>query len=279
MTLPPPEKLVIFDYSGTLSLGAPRFGRPENLRRALEESGLASLGVATPEIFWDRIINPTWTAGSTTAVGYVRTMAERIAALRLSPAPPGEIEAAASRFVESYLAASRIDPRWRPILLRLSAFPAALSVVATDHYAEVTESILKDLKGWGIPASRIDKEGQPPCPESFRFFIANSAWIGVWKADRRFWEAVRDRLAAVQLRRLLLVDDFGANEEPGDSYSEHSKVLARREQTLARLREIFRCAPETTPFVLPAEVWERPEAAGPLIAAAVARIEEFLEEP
>jgi hypothetical protein len=279
MTTRPLEKLIIVDYSGTLSLTAPRFGRPENLRLALEESGLASLGVSTPEIFWDRIANPTWSKGSTTPVGYVRIMAERIAALRLSPAPPGVIEAAASRFVKSYLDASRIDPRWQSTLTRLNESPSVWTVIATDHYAEIMENILRDLTGWGISAGRIGRDARPPCPETFQFFVANSAWIGVWKADRRFWETVRAWLPAVPFQRLLLVDDFGANEEPGDSYSEDSKVLARREKTMANLRETFHVAPETAPFTLPSEAWECPEAVGALIAAATARIEEFLEEP
>ena len=38
-----PEKLVIFDYSGTLSLEAPRFARPENLLSALAESQLRQI--------------------------------------------------------------------------------------------------------------------------------------------------------------------------------------------------------------------------------------------
>lgn len=35
------EKLVIFDYSGTLSLDAVRFGEDDNLTGELERSGLA----------------------------------------------------------------------------------------------------------------------------------------------------------------------------------------------------------------------------------------------
>ena len=171
MAMMPPEKLVIFDYSGTLSLEAPRFGRSENLVRALEESGLAALGVSTPEVFWGDIVNPTWIEGSTTAIGYTRVMAERIAALRLAPdAPKSEIEAATSRFVAMYLACSRIDPHWRPILARLSEHPAAITVVATDHYAEATGKITDYLDSWGIPARKIGKDERPllfPPPPNF----------------------------------------------------------------------------------------------------------------
>ena len=34
------DRLIIFDYSGTLSLEAPAFARPERLLRELEISGL-----------------------------------------------------------------------------------------------------------------------------------------------------------------------------------------------------------------------------------------------
>ncbi|MBE0555684.1 MAG: hypothetical protein IH628_00495, partial [Proteobacteria bacterium] len=64
--MPQPDTVLIFDYSGTLSLEMPRFARAENLRRALAETGLAAVGVTGPEIFWDEIVNPTWVEGSTT---------------------------------------------------------------------------------------------------------------------------------------------------------------------------------------------------------------------
>ena len=167
MGVMPPEKLVIFDYCGTLSLEAPRFGRPENLLRALEKSGLAALGVSTPETFWGDIVDPTWVKGSTTAIGYAKVMAERIASLRLAPdVPTSEIEAAASRFVAMYLASSRIDPHWRPVLARLNEHPAAITVVATDHYAEATAKIIGYLDSWGIPAQKIGKGKESPSPSA-----------------------------------------------------------------------------------------------------------------
>ncbi len=128
-------------------------GEPQ---RALAETGLAALGVTSPEIFWEEIVNPTWVEGSTTQAGYKRVMAERIAALRLAPgAPPRRSQAAASRFVESYLDHSRIDPRWRPLLARLSENPDVGVIIATDHYAEATGRIIDELGAWGIPAVKI----------------------------------------------------------------------------------------------------------------------------
>jgi hypothetical protein len=273
-----PERFVIFDYSGTLSLEAPLFGRSEKLVRVLEESGLAALGVSTPEIFWRNIVNPTWIEGSTTSIGYARVMAERIAALRLAPdTQKGEIEAAASRFVAAYLACSRIDPHWRPLLARLSEQSAAITVIATDHYAEATGKIIDDLSSWGIPARKVGKGEEFPFPPAFGFFVANSADLGVWKADRRFWEILKSQLPLAGVRRIVLIDDFGFNEESGDSYSGRAKVLARQEKTIANLGEIFQAVVEVAPFYLPGEAWECEEARAGFIAETAARIDEFLE--
>jgi hypothetical protein len=269
-----PEKLVIFDYSGTLSLDAPRFGRQENLVPALAETGLAALGVATTEAFWDQIVNPTWTEGSTTDAGYKKVMVGRIAALGLAPgAPAGEIEAAASRFVDRYLVESRIDPHWRPVLSHLSARPDTAVIVATDHYAEATETIIRYLRSWSIPARKTGKGGTAPL---FPFFVANSADLGAWKADRRFWEIVKLQLSLEHLERLLLIDDFGSNEEEGNSYSERAKVTVRQAKTTDLLREIFQTAVEVIPFCLAGDLQYQEEARARLIAEAAARIDRFL---
>jgi hypothetical protein len=278
MAMLPPGKMVICDYSGTLSLEAPRFGRSENLVLALEESGLAALEVATPEIFWGNIVNPTWIEGSTTAIGYARVMAERIAALRLAPhAPKSEIDAATSRFVAMYLASSRIDPHWRPSLSRLNEHPAAITVVATDHYAEVTGKLINDLNSWGVPARKIGKGEESPSSTAFKFYVANSADLGVWKAERRFWEILKSQLPPAAVRQVLLIDDFGFNEESGDSYSGRAKVLARQEKTIANLGEIFQVVVEVAPFYLPGEARESGDAGARLIAETASRIDEFLE--
>ena len=278
-----PEKLVIFDYSGTLSLEAPRFARPVNLLSALAESGLAKLGVATPEAFWGEIVGPTWTRGSTTAIGYKRVMAERITALALDPGAAGaEITAASSRFVDLYLAHSRIDARWRTILAELANDPATAVVIATDHYAEATEAIVRHLDSLDIRAQKADKwaesiahagdrSGTPSGPgrrngggkatdssgtpqggrEDFSSFaIANSADIGFWKADRRFWDALRLNLSREKVRSLLMIDDFGFNEEQGDAYAERAKVEARREKTRGVLWEAFQTPMEVITFFL-----------------------------
>jgi hypothetical protein len=299
-----PEKLILFDYSGTLSLEAPRFGRPENLFRALEGSGLAALGITSPELFWDGIVTSTWIEGSTTGSGYKRVMARRIAALKLSPdAPETEIGAAAGRFIDAYLAHSRINPRWRPILTRLSISPAVCTMIATDHYAEATEAIAGFLEAWSIPAKRAsdgsastdsasacEKEpGVAPADEDrkrFRkrpshkpglpFFVANSADLGVWKADRRFWEILQARLPLKAVRRILLIDDFGLNEQAGDDYGGQAKASAREEKTRGILQTVFQTSVEVIPFYLEGKQRDREKECSRLIAETGARIDRFL---
>ena len=282
-----PEKLVIFDYSGTLSLEAPRFARPENLLSALAESGLAKLGVATPEAFWGEIVGPTWTLGSTTAIGYKRVMAQRIAALGLAPGVAGaEIAASSSRFVDRYLAHSRIDPLWRPMLENLAGNPGACGVIATDHYAEATETIIHNLHSWNIPARKAGEEAEPRFPAGNRrrppfgqlspLFIANSADIGFRKADRRFWETVQLQLAITAIRSVLIIDDFGFNEDQGDSYGERAKVEARQKETAAFLQEIFQTSLAVIPFFLKSGERDREEAAAQRIAETVRQIDRFL---
>ena len=268
------KMLVIFDYSGTLSLEAPRFGQPVNLVRALAESSLFSLGVTTPEIFWEDIVGPTWIEGSTTAICYKRVMAERIAALGLAPGATGaDITAAASRFVDRYLDHSRIDPHWRPLLEKLTGYPGAAVVIATDHYAEATETIIRYLHSWDITVQKA-KDGAGGNRWLSLFSVANSADIGFWKADRRFWEVLKSRFSLETVRSVLIIDDFGFNEDQGDSYGEWARIEARQEKTFTVLGEVFQAGVEVIPFFLKGR--EREDAPALRIAETGGRIGQFL---
>ncbi len=281
--MPHPDTLLLFDYSGTLSLEMPRFARPASLRRALAESGLAALGVATPAQFWEGIVNPTWVEGSTTQAGYGRVMAERILVLGMAQgASSGEVAAAAARFVARYLETARIAPGWRPLLARLSERQDIGVIIATDHYAEATGMIIAALETWGIPAEPVGEACAPPrgggAPVRRPVIVANSADLGSWKTDRAFWEALRARLPAERVRRLLLVDDFGANETAGDGYGgEPARIAARQEQTRATLRKVFRANVEIIPFAL-AEDQAGEDRGERLIAETALKVERFLAE-
>ena len=281
------DRIVIFDYSGTLSLEAPRFAGPDRLEKALRQSGLFSLGVTTPAFFWEQIVGPTWIEGSTTAIGYKKVMAARLGALVPSPeALWDKIAAAVSRFVDDYFDRSRIDPAWRPILERLSAHPEAIPVIATDHYAEATETIVRNLRSWNIAARKAGEESGP-CrsaeegvgPSSGQgspILIANSADIGFWKADPRFWEFLKRRLSWGKIRSVLIVDDFGFNEEQGDRYGESARVEARKRETLAVLEKTFEAAVEATPFFLTGEERGGNGKGAAKIVETARRIERFL---
>jgi hypothetical protein len=267
-----PVKLVIFDYSGTLSPESPRFARPENLLRALEESGLFSVGVTTPEIFWEEIVGPTWIEGSTTATGYKQVMAKRIEALGLAPgATETEIAAASSLFVDRFLAHSRIDPHWRSLFEMLTGCPVAAVIIATDHYAELTGTILRYLGAWDIPAQKAG-EMTGPC---FPILVANSADIGFWKADRRFWEALAPQYPPETVRSVLIIDDFGFNEAEGDIYKERSGIERRRIKTAATLGEVFQAGVEVIPFFL--DSGESEDATALRIAETGEQIVRFLD--
>ncbi len=234
------DRMVVFDYSGTLSLEAPAFARTDPLLEELKISGLHELGIRTTGLFWERVVNPTWEEGSTTAVGYreiLRREVERLFPESDRSARRDRIQRAASRFVDRYLEHSRMDEAWRPLLRALSEKAAAFLVVATDHYAEATGAIVGFLRDWQIPAMPVTEPAAGVIPGPV--LVANSADLGAHKADRRFWEAIRDRLRPSLPLHVLLVDDFGANEQEGDDYAGRGKVETRRRQTVALLGEVF----------------------------------------
>jgi putative lipoic acid-binding regulatory protein len=245
------KTLVVFDYSGTLSLAAVAFGRPDRLREQLDASGLAALGIASPGVFWDEVVGPTWTEGSTTPVGYRGVMARRIRErCGVRPGDPADdrIRDAVSRFVGAYLGQSRIDLRWQPLLNALTSNPDVQLLVATDHYAEATDYIVGYLRDGGLTARAIRDEPEAPAAPA-RILVANSADLGAPKASRAFWEQSR-RLLPARMDRVILIDDFGFNEQAGDSYGARQKVAERMAKTAFLLEEVFDGAVEVVPFMI-----------------------------
>jgi len=242
------KKLAIFDYSGTLSLNAVRFAEDENLTEELEQSGLAGLGIVDPETFWNGIVNPTWDEGSTTPIGYREVMCRRINE-EFSPAVSDEkIRLSAARFVDSYLEYSSVDVRWRPILEKLGEDSSVGTLIATDHYAEATGYIIGFLKEMG--AGAISLKDVSGAIVSSEFIIANSADMGARKVDQGFWEMVRTILKLDAIQSILIIDDFGFNEEAGDSYADSRKVEDRKRKTIGLLEGVFDIPIYAIPFVL-----------------------------
>lgn len=240
-------KLIIFDYSGTLSIEGAAFSHVDALTGHLHKSGLFALGVDNPELFW-KIVNATWVEGSTTRRGYKKVLQESVSELfpEKSVVKQEEISRSAANFVAAYLDHSRIDENWRLILQKLSVDKSVMVVIATDHYAEATNAIINHLAQWGIeaiplhiPADTVSG-GRLSFQSRFQgnFIVANSADLGVHKADRQFWRRVNNVLAQ-DFNRILLIDDFGCNEEAGDAYGEAKKIGKRRRATERILQEVF----------------------------------------
>lgn len=273
----PPKKLIIFDYSGTLSLEATLFARPDYLMKQLSESGLMGLGIVSPEIFWEQIVNPTWLEGSTTSAGYKKVIEDRISAIcyqKMSTISCVTISDAASLFVDSYLSHSRIDHRWRPTLSKLSRHPSIRVIIATDHYAEATGYIIRFLNEFQIQAMAAkDAFANPGC---IPVVVACSADLGVHKADPRFWEILKTGLNMDEIMNVLLIDDFGYNEQRGDSYGTKEKVEQRKRDTARLLQEVFSSEVQTIPFMI--EDNEREKAFGDLITQTSVIIDRYLAD-
>ncbi len=241
------RNLVIFDYSGTLSLGAVLFGKDKTISQALKNSGLAALGVQKPEVFWTELVEPTWEEGSTTKKGYTTVLTDRAAKLLDSGESKPDrtrIREAVSHFVDAYLSYSLIDPRWEPALQFLNSRSDTDIVIATDHYAETTEHIINELYKIGIKAAPLDRALRQE-----KFFIANSADLACHKSNPKFWYTLKDFLGPGHYNQILLLDDFGFNEQE-DFYGGKTKALKRREMVTATIKEIFAAELKTFSFFL-----------------------------
>jgi len=331
---------IVFDYSGTLSLEAVAFAKDDVLERELRLSGLADFGVASPAVFWNRIVNPAWEEGSRTPTGYRRLMVKKISeewTVNRKEASLAVLDKAAGIFVTQYFAHSRIDPSWIPLLRELYDHPLITTVVATDHYAEATKAIkgqFQEMQLQALPlptaggdrigaGAKVDElaksrhPGENRCPElskhsesqdtCFRrhdnydssstfcetvkvgdrvrgggesrncFFIANSADLGYHKDQEEFWVLVREQTNWTHGDRLLLVDDFGANEVAGDNYGQEARVEARRQRTTALLTKVFDGTAEVMPFVLSGEGTSRNGEVRLLIEPIALKIREILQ--
>lgn len=256
------DGLAVLDFSGTLSLGAARFAAPWRLSDELRRSGLADLGIASPEVFWDALVNPTWDRGSTTTEGYVTVLSTAAVAhlrKRDTAVDDAAVRTAVQRFADRYFAASTIEDAWRPWLHRLVDLLRTAVVVATDHYAEATAHIVGQLADLDVNAVAVrpDTPGshtEPPAPSSDApgheraVLVANSADIGCHKQSSAFWHPVADIVGT--LDRVVVIDDFGANEAEADAYADDTRVQRRRQATTSLLAEVFDAEVTACQFVI-----------------------------
>ena len=260
--------LVIFDYSGTLSLGAVAFGRPASLQRQLENSGLAGLGFDTPDRYWQALVAPTWAIASTSGEGFKSIAARRIQEMAAPAADPAAITSAIDLFMDAYMGHSSIDPSWQPLLADIQERADTLGLVATDHYAEATAAVEEHLAALGIDAiSAVQAEA---VEDLRKLIIANSADIGFPKADRRFWRALRQTCLAVPLNKLVVVDDFGSNEQDRSGYADTARIEARMDATRQSLGDVFGLAPQIVHFAVGEDIGGALAAAGKSVRKALA---------
>ena len=258
----------MFDYSGTLSLGAVEFGRSDNLERHLSECGLARIGIDTSDRYWRSVVDPTWASASTSGVGFETCAADRIRSLAIPGTPLSAIETAVSNFLAAYMRHSNIDTRWRPLLTDIEDRPDTLCLIATDHYAEATDAIRANLAALGIQSAPVGREKSPA--ENFGFLVANSADIGYLKANQRFWQTVRGACPAGPFKQLLLVDDFGVNEPAASDYAATGWIADRIQATRQALCNVFGLDPQIIHFT----IGDNPTAA---IAAAGSAVRKALQ--
>ncbi len=274
------EKLIIFDYSGTLSRDAALFAAPDDLMKHLSESGLKDFGIDNPAIFWEEIVNPAWTEGSLTSSGYKKVLEERLRNIlyqNMSIISCVRISDAVSFFVDSYFNHSRIDHRWEAVLRKLNAHPSITTIIATDHYAEATGYIIKFLRDFRIQAVAANEAFSRPIESSF--IVANSADLGVHKAGARFWEILKTGLNIRDIRSVMIVDDFGYNEQRGDRYAELKQVTVRQEKTVRMLESVFQAEIQVIPFMIEGGDLSQDDIYENLFAGATALIERYMASP
>jgi hypothetical protein len=228
-----PRKLIIFDYSGTLSPAMADFAKPDNLMHYLQESGLFALGLENVALFW-KIINATWEKASTTNAGYKKMLQDGINQLspRIALSKQTEVASSVSNFVDAYFSNSSIDPHWRPVLEVINYNKSVQVIIATDHYAEATNVIVRNLATWNIKAAAAETG------INSNFLVANSADIGAHKAEQKFWGTIKNN-CGINTNQILLVDDFGANEQSADAYAQANIISERRKKTIDLLENVF----------------------------------------
>jgi hypothetical protein len=84
------------------------------------------------------------------------------------------------------------------------------------------------------------------------------------------------QLTITAIRSVLIIDDFGFNEEQGDSYGKRARVEARQKETAASLQEIFQTSLAVIPFFLKSGERDRKKAVALRIAETVRQIDHFL---
>jgi hypothetical protein len=80
--------------------------------------------------------------------------------------------------------------------------------------------------------------------------VTTSANLGYHKETPDFWEKLKQRFNLEGLSQIVIIDDFGFNEQSFDPYADQQKVMDRMQRTVDMLVEVFGANTEAFPFFL-----------------------------
>ncbi|MEM5948160.1 hypothetical protein WKV44_06360 [Spirochaetia bacterium 38H-sp] len=186
---------LILDYSGTVCTEAPRLAIPENLDKALQSSGLKTMGMDV-FAYWNKVVLPYWDIAKKGEISLLECI-ERAAIHRIS----GGYTISAKKFVKIFMSMLYPHMLWEKAI-RSFIENSIRIVIATEHYKEAAEAIESYLIERNIISAIYPHKA--PCT------IVCSSNIGEAKDSGVFWDAVKD--AAEGAERLIYVDDFNLNE-------------------------------------------------------------------
>ena len=152
-----------------------------------------------------------------------------------------------------------------------------MAIIATDHYAEATDAIMAHLQRMHIDAAAV-QDFRRSETHTGKLIVANSADLGVHKSQQHFWEMIRMQIPSKEIRRVLIVDDFGSREQTGDAYGAFERVALRRRLTLDMMKTAFAVPVRAVDIVAGSPDMSRQNAEAQ-IKQAVRKIEAYLNEP
>lgn len=219
-----PKTLIIFDYSGTLSISMAQFSETTRLIRTLNKSGLAKYKINSPEVYWEEIVWKTWGHASITSKHYSQYIFEQLLRLNYNSNQNyiNQLEISAKNFVNSYLSFAKIENKWKMLLQKLANTPEIILLIATDNYFEFSKKIISEFENIQLPATCISNDFNFSKIKYKQILIANSAEIGYTKSQFKFWMFIKNKISEIydlaNLQNILLIDDFGENENSADVY-------------------------------------------------------------
>jgi hypothetical protein len=105
------------------------------------------------------------------------------------------------------------------------------------------------LSRWDIKTISV-KQSETIAASENPFVVANSSDIGAHKSERQYWITVKAALQPAQFHHILLIDDFGLNEQAEDLYGTRQAANERKKAIILLLQDIFSVDIVAIPFGL-----------------------------